>query len=188
MADLNTLEEQLAAAIGESEKLRAQRDALLVRLTIVQKTARATERQLHDEQRQLLEQMHQVHLESVAHAQELELLLHSISWRLTLPIRKAKGLVRRAWRMGRPLVARSARAIRPAARKILGLSPFRQMLDRMLPVTSRPGMHLRAFLNVLLPSEEVVPMSAAASVIADDLTSRIALRTKQAAAHAGSGP
>src|ERR1700754_3787078 len=131
MADLNTLEERLAAAIAESDKLRAQRDAFLVRLTVVQKAARTMERQLQDEQRQLLEQMHQVHLESVARAQELELLLHSISWRLTLPVRKAKGLVRRAWRLGRPVVAWSARALRPAVRRILGASPFRQMFDRM---------------------------------------------------------
>lgn len=187
MADLNTLEERLAAAVGEGEKLRAQRDALLVRVTVVQKAARTMERQLRDEQRHLLEQMHLVHLESVARAQALELLMRSTSWRLTLPIRKAKGLVRRAWRMGRPLVAWSARAIRPALRKVLGVSPFRQMIDRVLPVTSRLGFRLRAFLSVMPPGEGVVPMSAAAGVIADDLASRIAARTHQGAAQAGSG-
>ncbi|HEY4147042.1 hypothetical protein [Pinirhizobacter sp.] len=186
MADLNTLEERLAAAIGESEKLRAQRDALLMRVTIVQKAARTTERRLRDEQRHLLEQMHLVHLESVARAQALELLLHSTSWRLTLPIRKAKGLVRRAWRMARPLVAWSARAIRPAVRKVVGVAPFRQVFDRAFPETSRLGIHLRAFLSVMPPGEEVVPMSATASVIADDLTSRITLRAHQAGLQAGS--
>lgn len=74
----------------------------------------------------------------------------SISWRITAPLRGAKGLIkgalRRGWRVARPVVARGARAARPAMHAALRVPGVRPVARKVFGSQSRIGSRVRRFL------------------------------------------
>lgn len=77
-------------------------------------------------------------------------MVSSSSWRITAPMRGVKllvkGVLRRGWRFARPLVAKGARAARPAMHMALRLPGVRSVARKVVGPQTRLGSRIRRFL------------------------------------------
>jgi FkbM family methyltransferase len=77
-------------------------------------------------------------------------LVTSVSWRITAPLRGlksvVKGVLRRGWRLARPVVAQGARAARPAMHTALALPGVRPVVRKVFGPQTRLGSRARRFL------------------------------------------
>lgn len=111
-------------------------------------------------QHDLIQQVAFMHTELSRRDAMIHGFLHSTSWRLTAPVRGAKYAGRRVmsatWRVGRPAVARVARAARPAIRGMMKVPGLRPLGAKILDPRTRLGRRVRVFLFPRAPVDAPV--------------------------------
>lgn len=186
-AERNDLNARLAAA-DERLRIAAVEGGAMQRVIADLREQRWPEmdevlRRQHD----LIQQVAFMHTELSRRDAMIHGFLHSTSWRLTAPVRAAKYAGRRVasatWRVGRPAVARVARAARPVVHGLMKLPGLRSLGAMILGPRTRLGKRARAFLFPRVPVDASVgagPVILSAEATAIEALMRRAIdRTKR---------
>lgn len=160
LAAITAERDVLAESVGELQRLVAH---LRARVDDAQRQMKVDENaRLLQHQHELHEQLAQLQVEVARREAAIQNLTSSTSWRLTAPMRGIKLLARRgargAWRIGRPSVARAARAARPLVRGVLKVPGIRAMARSLLGPQTRIGRRARVFLFPL-PADGSLPVA-----------------------------
>lgn len=131
------------------------------RLSLAREEAREAEVRYGRLEREAMSLRHELETESYGVRARLEhevarrdeiigALVASFSWRITAPLRATKlffsRFLRLGWRVFRPMVARGARAARPAMRVALGVPGVRPVIRKVIGPQTRIGQRLRRFV------------------------------------------